>query len=253
MNDDIEQLLLETGYINNNETLQLKYKKYRFGFNKTYTFFIYKHKDCIRNVSELESATIDPEREEIIRVKNEKAKQKNKMKEFLDHNEYSQRHTASALERANDVHTEEIESVQTGGGVSKIITGGKKGVGFTTPLYCYLIINFTDKLDFLEVKNINIQTYYPVSIDDKDRPDSYATLIYMTEPDYINIITERNIKNFHLKVTGNDGNTVELPGMWEYTDTGKKGGFKRAPREKRYRVTRKKLKSKRHKTHKKHQ
>jgi hypothetical protein len=114
-------------------------------------FFIYKHKDCIRNVSELESATIDPEREEIIRVKNEKAKQKNKMKEFLDHNEYSQRHTASALERANDVHTEEIESVQTGGGVSKIITGGKKGVGFTTPLYCYLIINFTDKLDFLEV------------------------------------------------------------------------------------------------------
>ena len=39
MNDDIEQLLLETGYINNNETLQLKYKKYRFGFNKTYTFF----------------------------------------------------------------------------------------------------------------------------------------------------------------------------------------------------------------------
>ena len=116
MNDDIEQLLLETGYINNNETLQLKYKKYRFGFNKTYTFFIYKHKDCIRNVSELESATIDPEREEIIRVKNERGKSKNLMKEFLDQYNYGQRHTASALERANDVHTEEIESVQTGGG-----------------------------------------------------------------------------------------------------------------------------------------
>lgn len=250
MNDHIVQFLSESGYKPNNETLQLKHKKYTFGFKKTYTFLIYKHKECNRNVSELEP--LSKEREEIIREKNVKAERKNSMKEFLDHNNYNQRHIDAALKRANDVHTEEeIENKQPLGGGSKIITGGKKSFGFTEPLYCYLIINFTDVLDFLEVKNVNFQTYYPESTDKKDRPGPYATLIYMTEQDYINITTESNIKSFHLKVTGNDGNTVELPGMWEYTDTGKKGGFKRPPREKRYRVTRKKLKSKRHKTHKK--